>query len=240
MASLQSPAVPDLDLDAPQVGPETMRRLQRLERWYMTQGWYARPAQLRQRVRSGHPVVVTAGHAASQWRRDFRKAPDAGTGGMAELLAELTGSSVLAVAGRQDDDPNFDIAPGRFKQTLRGMIQTPRVVVDLHGLQGQHGIDIDLGLGLNPSPAMRAFAEEWRAEAERRGLVATIGVPYGALPPGTITNWAQSEGLEAIQVEMGPRVRDPESPMAAVGVEWLRDMTLAVARLVGKPDERAA
>lgn len=148
-----------------------------------------------------------------------------GTGGLAETLAELTGSAALTVIGRQTGDPNWDVEIGPFK---RAVLETPGpVVIDLHGFRDEASEDLIIGLGPHPSPAVRELADRLLAAAAAHGLSARTGKPFDATWPGTITATVQVAGGVALQVEVGGRGRRPRTrpettaPVLAALLDWL-------------------
>jgi hypothetical protein len=158
-------------------------------------------------------------------RRGVEKQADMGTGGLAEALAELTGSTALTVVGRQTGDPNWDVELGAFKREV--LARRELVVIDVHGFREERAEDLILGLGPAPSTAVRDLADRLIAVAAKHGLVARSGAPFDATWPGTITATVQVAGGTALQVEVAGRARRPTTrpettaPLLAVLLEWL-------------------
>ena len=148
-----------------------------------------------------------------------------GTGGLAEALAELTGSTALTVVGRQTGDPNWDVELGAFKQAV--LARRGLVVVDLHGFREEREEDLILGLGPAPTQAVHDLADRLIAIARERGLVARTGAPFDATWPGTITATVQVAGGTALQVEVAGRARRPvtrpetTAPLLGALLAWL-------------------
>jgi hypothetical protein len=168
------------------------------------------------------PILLSAPHGS----RTYRNTPDEVwheedeyTGGMALLLSELCGISVISTIWRTDDsDPNFHgEARSPYKQTVRRISSINKIqwVIDLHGAsQGTPRMDssnlVDLGTRqeLYSLPAtqlnqLQNFLENrlgngkvhhngFPAKEERRSITAFF---HGEL------------GLHAVQVEMKPSVR---------------------------------
>jgi len=148
-----------------------------------------------------------------------------GTGGLAETLAELTGSTALTVVGRQSGDPNWDVELGVFKQAV---LERPGlVVVDVHGFRAELEEDLIVGLGPAPTSSTRELAERLIDRARKAGLVARTGKPFDATWPGTVTATVQVAGGAALQVEVAGRRRRPvtrpesTAPLLGVLLEWL-------------------
>ena len=148
-----------------------------------------------------------------------------GTGGLAETLAELTGSAALTVVGRQTGDPNWDVEIGPFKQAV--LDRREAIVVDLHGFRDEASEDMIIGLGPAPTAAVLELAERLVDSAGRHGLSARTGKPFDATWPGTITATVQVAGGTALQVEVGGRGRRPRTrpettgPVLAALLDWL-------------------
>ena len=148
-----------------------------------------------------------------------------GTGGLAETLAELTGSTALTVVGRQTGDPNWDVEVGAFKQAV---LERPGlVVIDLHGFRAELEEDLIVGLGPAPDASARQLAEALIDRCGAAGLVARTGKPFDATWPGTVTATVQVGGGTALQLEVAGRRRRPltrpesTGPLLDVLLEWL-------------------
>ncbi|GAB3157382.1 hypothetical protein GCM10027059_00160 [Myceligenerans halotolerans] len=162
--------------------------------------------------------MVTAPHATNHARSGEIKWADRGTGGLALLLADLTGCGALISVGglaAEPGDANFD-ARHPFKDRLAEL--APRVVVDLHGMRTRDGMDVDLGFGEGALP------EEFLASLGRSDLRVTRNALFDAMRPTTVAAFAQERGIPAVQVEIGAHLRPPEGNGA--------DPELLVASLV--------
>jgi N-formylglutamate amidohydrolase len=174
------------------------------------------------------PVLVTAGHSVAQLRDGARKKPDLRTGGLAEVVGQRTGASVLTALGSSRGDPNRDL-DHPFKRALRELAPGHRYAIDLHGMTDSRGIDVCIGSGPTPSDSL---VDTCRATAQAAGLLVTVDVPFSATRRETITATAQRSGLEAVQLEIAARRRDPvrAGSRALSLVEWLIELVTAVAR----------
>lgn len=144
-------------------------------------------------------VVVTAPHATNHERDGATKLADRGTGGLAVLLAELTGCTALVAVGA-DGDANYD-DEHPLKERLAEL--RPTMVIDLHGMRSRPGSDVDLGTGsgLVPSAIVSALSDG--------DLRVTTNEVFSAMRPTTVTAFAQARGISAVQVEIGAHVRLP-------------------------------
>ena len=172
------------------------------------------------------PYLFTAPHSVRSIRRGVEKQADMGTGGLAETLAELTGSIALTVVGRQTGDPNWDVELGAFKREV--LARPGLTVVDIHGFREERAEDLIIGLGPAPTPAVRELARRLIVIAGEHGLVARTGAPFDATWPGTITATVQVAGGTALQVEVAGRARRPTTrpettaPLLSALLEWLK------------------
>ena len=172
------------------------------------------------------PYLFTAPHSVRSIRRGVEKQADMGTGGLAETLAELTGSTALTVVGRQTGDPNWDVELGAFKREV--LARPGLTVVDIHGFREERAEDLIIGLGPAPTAAVRELARRLIVIAGEHGLVARTGAPFDATWPGTITATVQVAGGTALQVEVAGRARRPTTrpettaPLLSALLEWLK------------------
>ncbi|MFC4629867.1 hypothetical protein ACFO6V_16585 [Promicromonospora alba] len=157
---------------------------------------------------STHPhVVVTAAHATNHERAGSTKVADRGTGGLAILLAQLTGCTAL-VALSTAGDANYDeVHP--LKERLADL--RPTVVIDLHGMRSRTESDVDLGTGGGLVPATVIDA------LDGSDLRVTTNEVFDAMRPTTVTSFAQSQGIRAVQVEIGAHLRPPSGEAPALG-----------------------
>jgi len=148
-------------------------------------------------------VVVTAPHACNHRRDGRAKLADRGTGGLALLLAEVTGCAAVVALGGAGGDANWD-EHHPLKERVAAL--RPAVVVDLHGMRTRPGYDLDLGLGPGPRPeGTDAAVEALRGS----GLRVTTDGLFDAMRPTTVTAWAQAHGVPAVQIEVGAHLRPP-------------------------------
>ncbi|GGM22453.1 N-formylglutamate amidohydrolase [Promicromonospora citrea] len=144
-------------------------------------------------------IVVTATHATNHVRDGSAKVADRGTGGLALLIAELTGCTAL-VAARTSGDANHD-DDHPLKRRLAEL--RPAAVLDLHGMRSRPESDIDLGTGDGSVPA------EFVATLRRSELRVTTNALFAAMRPTTVTSFAQARDVPAVQVEISARFRPP-------------------------------
>jgi len=170
------------------------------------------------------PILISAPHGA----RTFRNSPDEQwheedeyTAGMALLVAELCGASVITTIWRTDDsDPNYHGEPrSQYKQTIRRIYNSKKIhwVVDLHGASERtNKMPANYLVDLGSRKAQESIPRPQLNELERF-LAARLGkntVHHNAFPasePGrTITAFCHEElELHSVQIEMKPSVRVP-------------------------------
>lgn len=144
-------------------------------------------------------VVVTAAHATNHERDGAQKVADRGTGGLAVLLAQVTGCTALVALGTSGD-ANYD-QEHPLKERLAEL--RPTVVIDLHGMRSRPESDVDLGTGTGPAPSAVVAA------LTGSDLRVTMNAVFDAMRPTTVTAFAQELGIPAMQVEIGAHLRPP-------------------------------
>lgn len=156
---------------------------------------------------STHPhVVITAPHATNHERDGAGKVADRGTGGLAVLVAQMTGCTAL-VAVSTPGDANYGLEHP-LKERLAEL--RPAVVIDLHGMRTRAESDLDLGTGTGPAPSAVVAA------LTGSGLRVTTNAVFDAMRPTTVTAFAQELGIPAVQVEIGAHLRPPSGKAPAL------------------------
>ncbi|WP_125775121.1 hypothetical protein [Antribacter gilvus] len=153
-------------------------------------------------------VVITAPHATNHVRAGAMKVADRGTGGLALLLAELTGATAL-IALHSTGDANFDV---EHPLKVRLAELRPALVIDLHGMRRRPGSDVDLGAGDGLVPD--AFVSALRASSQ---VLVTVNEVFDAMRPTTVTAFSQDLGIRAVQAEIGAHLRPPMGESADLG-----------------------
>jgi hypothetical protein len=162
-------------------------------------------------------VVVTAPHATNHERDGKGKVADRGTGGLAVLLAQVTGCTALVALGTSGD-ANYD-EEHPLKTRLAEL--RPAVVIDLHGMRSRPESDVDLGTGTGPVPSDVVTA------LDGSDLRVTTNEVFDAMRRTTVTSFAQSLGISAVQVEIGAHLRPP----TGADPELVRMVTALVAAI---------
>jgi hypothetical protein len=151
----------------------------------------------------GNGVVVTAPHAVPHRRDGAVKRADMWTGGLALLLAELTGAgAVVETSG--EGDPSWE--PHAFKDALAEL--EPRAVVDLHAMRAQHDV-IELGTGEPHGFPPTRIADDVRWALAEAGIATIVDHRFPARGEHTVVQWARARGVAAVQVELSVRLTPP-------------------------------
>lgn len=155
------------------------------------------------------PLVLVAPHAVRHHRAGQLKAPELYTGGIAEVLGERLGASVLTVDGLVPDWG--DVWTGRddeFTRTLHGL-PPGAIIVDLHGMRDDSAeAPFVLGTGRSSGETTEALRESLRTEF---GADITDEGRFGARAEYTVVDHMQRRDHPAIQIEMAYSARDPEA-----------------------------
>ncbi len=184
------------------------------------------PGAIHQATHGSAPVVFTAPHSVRHLRGGAIKRADIRTGGLAELLAIQASARALTSTGLPADDPNWHDGPTPFRKALLEDLQPGDLVIDLHGMGDEHGVDVVIGLGPLPDAASHLAARRLRVALAQYGLTCITGDPFPALHPGTVTAAVQAAGFSALQVEVAAcrrrPLREPEQarPLVAALVSW--------------------
>lgn len=163
-------------------------------------------------------LVIVAPHAVWHHRGGVPKQPDLYTGGIAEAVGERLGASVLTVTGEVSDwQDRWEQRSDAFSQVLRSL-PADSVVIDLHGMSDQHGVDVALGTaGRAHAPGVAAVVSAFQANEDGR-TVDVDGV-FAAKSAYTDTSFLASRGVTCVQVELSRSLRDGDA--AESTVEWL-------------------
>ncbi len=154
--------------------------------------------------------IFTAPHAVNHIRESKVKYAERGTGGLAELLASLSDNLALTVDGPLDYDPNWDQSPDiPFKRSLLTLLTDRKTVIDLHGMKDDYGVDVCIGLGRAPNGFGNAVAESLELAFSRVGFKVNLDWPFDGRRIGTVTDFVQTKGFSACQVEIAARLRYP-------------------------------
>lgn len=150
------------------------------------------------------PVVVSAPHATNPTRDGKLRFADAGTGSLAALLHDLAGCTAIYTTYASPSDPNYD-DENEYKEQLRKLLETrkPALVIDLHASHWNRPYDVDFGTLhgrslLGKSEVLRELANHLRNE----GIGNFSQDYFAASKNATMTKWASSLGVPAIQLEI--------------------------------------
>jgi hypothetical protein len=93
------------------------------------------------------PVLLSAPHGATHYRKGRFKEEDEYTASLAIKLGEITGAHVIFVKNRTREDPNYDLR-ARYKDDIRKVAAEKgiRFVADLHGANHTRNYKVNVGI----------------------------------------------------------------------------------------------
>lgn len=203
------------------IEPSMIRQAVELEKRISSQAALsAPPGESSYVVIKGDPdVIITAPHATEPFRNgSYRFSDGAGTAALADQLHRTTCATVLYTQYRSASDPNF-YDDNAFKAELAALIAThkPKLLLDIHGSHDYRPYDVDLGTlngqSLQGQPAMYSRLV---ASLRREGITNLSDNYFPAQANQTITRFAASKGVPAIQLEISStRMRPSEGGIMA-------------------------
>jgi hypothetical protein len=149
-------------------------------------------------------TVVTAPHAVPHVRDGAAKRADMWTGGLALLLAELTGAAAVVETSGQGD-PSWEDEHA-FKDHVAQL--APSVVLDLHAMRSTDQV-VEIGSGAPAGGAPSPLAVRVRETLETAGVATLLDHRFPARGPATLVQWALARGLPAVQLEVSVRLVPP-------------------------------
>lgn len=162
-------------------------------------------------------VLLVAGHATAQTREGEKKVADGGTGSLAWLLSQLTGSAALATTFMSPSDPNY-ADDNTFKRELERLLAEthPALVLDLHASNPSRPYDVDFGTMegaslLDHPDVLRDLADALRLE----GLGNFSQDRFAASKNATVTKFVAARGVPVMQLEINATWLLPTPPTAA-------------------------
>jgi len=150
-------------------------------------------------------VIVTAPHATRPFRQgQYRFSDGGGTAALANALHETAGVTAIFTVYESPSDPNF-YDDNDFKLTVRRIIDNehPRLLLDIHASAPERPYDVDLGTMNGLSLMGQLSIRDDLVAVLRRNGVRTISIDFfSAARNGTITKFASSLGVPAVQLEI--------------------------------------
>lgn len=155
------------------------------------------------------PLVFVAPHAVRHHRAGKLKAPELYTGGIAEVLGERLGASVLSVDGLVPDwGDDWAGRDDEFTRILHGL-PPGAIIVDLHGMRDSSAeAPFVLGTGRSTGETTAALRSSLR---DTFGADITDEGRFGARAGYTVVDHMQRRDHTAIQIEIAYGARDPET-----------------------------
>jgi hypothetical protein len=155
---------------------------------------------------SGSPVLLTAPHSVTQVRNGREKPAEFWSGALTETLGELLEANVVTALSprtEQGGAASSDV----FRNTAEMVLATRdiRLVIDVHGMRADRGIDINVGTAGAAADldAIGAFTD-----VLRRVFVVTVDEPFsGHAGMAGFVNSRFGTTTRALQLECGVRLR---------------------------------
>lgn len=173
------------------------------------------------------PVTFTAPHAQPARRDGAHKPRELRVGDLALEAARRSNSNALVplTAGCLDGNWHEESV---FRKKLWPLLAPRSVLLDLHGMGDDHGVDLVYGTAGGATPAW-LLAAALDAAASMRVAVRHDG-PLSA-SPRTITAAACASGHAALQIEIAAKWRS--APPAAPTAAAILDVLVRLARFAG-------
>jgi hypothetical protein len=172
------------------------------------------PAGAARAHRGSKDIVFTASAAVNYFRGDAQMPAAMFTGSAVLMLGQLTGQSAVAVSGPAAQLPVREKPEASFVTHLNSVVSDTSFVFELRGIRDR-AYDVSIGTGPAPDERTQAVTVELVAGFRARGLRVSVNEPFSALPPWTVTSYAQTQmGLSAIQVQVSKSLRSPANNKA--------------------------
>lgn len=148
-------------------------------------------------------VLVTAPHATNPTRHGTLRSADVGTGSLAIMLHRLAGATVMYTVLASPSDPNF-YDDNAFKTRLADLLaeKPPILLLDLHESHSFRPYDVDFGtMGGKSLLGQERLVTRLAERLQREGLLNLSQDYFAAERNATVTKWATTRGVPAIQLE---------------------------------------
>jgi len=150
-------------------------------------------------------ILVTAVHAVNITRDSRPKQADRGTAGLVLWLHDRAEVDGLIV---EQDTP--DAVTGLIMDRLTRIRSRLELVVDLHGMLDQRGIDLEIGTGGSRDSTVLTAASDLADRAKASGLCAVTDEVFRATRPDCVVTLCTQLGIPAVQIELAARIRPPK------------------------------
>ena len=155
-------------------------------------------------------LLITAPHSLNHAHKGHWKPADRGTGGLAELLGQRLGASVIVPTAVVPNWVSWQTRNDSFRRALDAATARRPFTIDVHGMTDAHGPDLCIGLGPAPTKRVKALAAAIHSALAKFDVVDND--PFAAVAPSTITAHLQRSGApDAIQLEFAARHRSPNA-----------------------------
>lgn len=151
--------------------------------------------------------LLTAPHATNRWQDGRRRFADQYTGALVHLLGSTAGQCWLATDGITSEWSTWEERADPFKAALDTLLDQGKYLVNILGVSARHQTDIFVGIGHDPQDEDLEMAE--LVEDTFGDFKVVVGGPFSTVNPKSVRSYARSTGSGGVQLELGPRMRDP-------------------------------
>lgn len=173
-------------------------------------------------------VTFTAPHAQPTRRDGAYKPRELRIGELALEVARRSGSNALVPLTAGGLDGNWH-EESVFRKKLWPLLPVRSVLLDLHGMGDDHGVDLVYGTAGGATPV---WLLEAALEAAASMRVATRHVGPLSASPRTITASASAAGHAALQIEVAAKWRS--APLGTPSMAAMLDLLVRLARLANE------
>ena len=173
-----------------------------------------------QRASESAQILFCAPHALNHFRHNKIKIADIFTGSLCCLLSEKTNQANLVPVCLSKKSDYLDLGC-EYVQRVKYAVESGLIIVDIHGMSDDYGLDVCIGAGPKPSVMVNNLCN-YLADKLSDYKVA-INSPFNALANYTVTNFVQTRlGGDAIQIEIASHLRNPKYNSTECGIFFER------------------
>lgn len=152
--------------------------------------------------------VFTAPHAMMTKRKDGKFFSDMHTGPVTEVLADVCNSGLIICRQNNNTPREWEKHEvDGFYANLQTAVMLEKFIVDIHGMKNDHGVDVCIGLGSNPSDRSAMFASAL-VDNLKEFFTVSVNEPFNAKSLHSVVSYVQNFKGDAIQVELSLNVRE--------------------------------
>jgi hypothetical protein len=152
-------------------------------------------------------VGLVAPHAVNVLVNGDVKLADRFTGGLCLAVASATNVSHVVRSRTSDEPRTWTLRTDEFAKAVGRLIGQSQIILDLHGMRDDHGVDVCLGRGPSPHEGHDALVDICKAGFS--GFDVRVDEPFSGRPSHTVMSLLHSVGAVGLQLEIAARWRDP-------------------------------